>query len=320
MATHKSKRRQSLYNLLSKQVNVAVEGELAKSRAALLVWFLSVVKGFDEADAVEFICDGDGDGGIDGLLMETHETDDGNRYVVTAFQSKYPHQPSMVGEKEIAEFIARGERLQNVNSLRLLVEPSDREELRRLVERFRLEEKIEDGTVTFKLHFVTAGHAGGEARKLVEAHNHSRPDYVKVWDIDTLGPAIESYSAVAPAANVVCVPVSKSERLLVQASDYRTSVAAVRAQDIVQWPGIEDRSLFNLNVRRQLPANRVRSALDRATTRQIEHDRFLASHNGITVICRLLEVEADRIVMHDPSVVNGAQSIIAFFDNQDALT
>ena len=94
----------------------------------------------------------------------------------------------------------------------------------------------------------------------------------------------------------------------------------MRANDIVKWPGIEDRTLFNLNVRRQLPANKVRSALDRATKQQQEHDQFLASHNGITVICRQLETSDDEIVMHDPSVVNGAQSIIAFFDNRETLT
>ena len=277
-------------------------------------------KGYDEADACEFICDGDGDGGIDGLLLETHETAESTRYVVTAFQSKYPEQPSMVGERELAEFIGRGDRLQHVKDLELLVEPPAREELRRLVRRFGLQEKINAGNVSFRLHFVTAGFASPDARKTVEAKNRTTPDYVKIWDIDSLGPAIEVFNAPTPAKTTVTIPVQSSDRLVVEAGDYRASVAAVRAIDIVKWPGIDDRTLFNLNVRRQLPANRVRRALDRATTQSEEHGRFLASHNGITVICRRLETSDDEIIMHDPSVVNGAQSIIAFFDNVATLT
>lgn len=320
MATEKNKRRQQLYRRLSKQIDVAVAGGLSKPQAGLLLWFFSVVKGYDEADACEFICDGDADGGIDGLLLETHETAEGVRYVVTAFQSKYPERPSMVGDGEVAKFIGRGERLQHVQDLKLLVEPNDREELRRLVERFGLEEKINAGTVTFRLHFVTAGFVGPEGRKIVKAKNRTSPDYVTIWDIDALGPAIEAFNAPTPAATTVAVPVQRDDRLVVKAGDYRASVAAVRATDIVKWPGIEDRTLFNLNVRRQLPANKVRSALDRATNQREEHDRFLASHNGITVICRQLETSDDEIVMHDPSVVNGAQSVIAFFDNRATLT
>ena len=319
MATVRNKKRQQRYDQLSKQIDVAAD-ELKKDRAGLLLWFLSVVKGYDEADAVEFICDGDGDGGIDGLLLETHETAEGERYVVTAFQSKFPQGPSKVGEREVAEFITRAGRLQHVDDLRLLVEPSSREDLRRLVEGFKIEEKIEAGTVTFRLHFVTAGFVGSEAQKIVDASNRDQPDYVKVWDIDTLAPAIEAYNAPTPVSARVRVPVPHGDRLLVETEGYRASVAAVRATDIVQWPGIEDRTLFNLNVRRQLPANKVRTELDRATARPEEHNRFLASHNGITVICRRLKTSDDEIVMHDPSVVNGAQSIIAFHENAATLT
>ena len=320
MATAKNKKRQELYEQLSKQVDVAAADELNKERVGLLVWFLSVVKGYDEADALRFICDNDGDGGIDGLLLETHETAEGERYVVTAFQSKYPQQPSRVGEREVAEFIGRGGRLQHVDDLKLLVEPAGREELRRLVSDFALEEKIGAGTVTFRLHFVTAGFVSAEAQKIVNASNRTIPGYIKIWDIDQLAPAIEAFDAPTPVTARISVPVPHGDRLLVQTENYRASVAAVRATDIVKWPGIEDRTLFNLNVRRQLSANKVKDELERATTQPREHDRFLASHNGITVICRKLETSNAEIVMHDPSVVNGAQSIIAFYDNAATLT
>ncbi len=320
MATAKNQKRRRLYGQLSKQVEVAAAGELSKSRAGLLLWFLSVVKGYDEADALEFICDSDDDGGFDGLLLETHETIEGPRYVVTAFQSKYPLQPSMVGDRDVSQFIGRGDRLQHVPHLRLLVEPPKRAELRRLVERFELEQKINADTVVFKLNFITAGFAGPEAVKVAAAANEASPNYVTIWDIDALGQAIEAYNSPTPVSARITIPIQRDDVLVVGAEDYRVAIAAVRASEIANWPGIEDRTLFNLNVRRQLPTNKVRNALDRATTQREQHDRFLASHNGITMICRSVEISEQEIVINDPSVVNGAQSVIAFFDNRDTLT
>ena len=320
MATARNKKRKKLYNKLSKQVDVATAGSLSKSRAGLLLWFFSVVKGYDEADALEFVCDGDFDGGIDGLLLETRETVEGVRYIVTAVQSKYPVQPSKIGEQDVSNFISRAARLQHIEDLRQFIQSPRREELRRLVEHFELEDKITKGTVTFRLTFVTAGHLDSEAQKVVDANNRTRPDYIKVWDIDALEPAIEAYDSPAPAKATVTIPVPQEHSLVVDAGDYSAAIVAVRAVDIVRWPGIADRTLFNFNVRRQLPANKVRSELERATTRREQHDRFLAAHNGITVICREFEVSDESVIVRDPSVVNGAQSIIAFFDNKSSLT
>lgn len=235
-------------------------------------------------------------------------------------QSKFPTRPSNVGENEVAEFITKAKRLQHVDSLRSLVQLSRREELRTLVKRFELEEKIKAGTVSFALQFITAGVASPEAKRTADATNEDRPGYVTISDIDALAPAIESYNSAAPAEARIVVPVPTSDRLIVDADDYRVAVAPIRAVDIISWPGIENRTLFNLNVRRQLPANKVRTALDRATTEPNQHDRFLGSHNGITVICRKFELSDADIVLHDPSVVNGAQSVIAFYDNRMQLT
>lgn len=298
MATARNERRKRLYDKLSKQVGVAGAGSLRKSRAGLLVWFLSVVKGYDEADALEFVCDGNYDGGIDGLLLETRETTEGVRYTVTAVQSKFPVQPTKVGEKDVSNFISRAARLQHIEDLQQFVQSPRREELRRIVENFELEDKITNGTVTFRLIFITAGYLDSEAQKVVDANNRSRSDYIKVWDIDALGPTIEAYDSPAPAKATVSIPVPQSHSLVVAAGDYSTAVVAVRAVDIVTWPGIADRTLFNFNVRRQLPANKVRSELGRAITRREQHDRFLAAHNGITVICRDFQVSDEGVATY----------------------
>ncbi len=92
----------------------------------------------------------------------------------------------------------------------------------------------------------------------------------------------------------------------------RVAMAAVKAEDIVQWPGIDDRSIFELNVRREVRRNNVRRQLDGAIRRHHEHKDFLAYHNGMTVICDSFREELDKLVVESPSIVNGAQSAIAF--------
>ena len=48
---------------------------LTKPRSILLLWFLRNGLGLDDIDAYDHVCDGDDDHGIDGIYVETRETD-----------------------------------------------------------------------------------------------------------------------------------------------------------------------------------------------------------------------------------------------------
>ena len=94
-------------------------------------------------------------------------------------------------------------------------------------------------------------------------------------------------------------------------SPRRVVVAAVRASDIVNWDGIDTRALFELNVRREVRRNRVRDQLEAQsadTTRQGLPCVSQRNDRGV----QSLELKPDRILAKKPSVVNGAQSTIAF--------
>jgi hypothetical protein len=99
------------------------------------------------------------------------------------------------------------------------------------------------------------------------------------------------------------------------------AVCRVPVRDIVKWPGIDDRTIFDLNVRRELPRNQVRKALDRAVHKPADHANFIAYHNGLTVVCRRIDDRSSRhLKVTDLSIVNGAQSTIAFRENEMSLT
>ncbi len=111
------------------------------------------------------------------------------------------------------------------------------------------------------------------------------------------------------------VEVRESERLQTTAGNRRVFVAPVPGTTIAQWPGIENRRLFDLNVRFGLGTrNRVRQSLDAAFLEQKQED-FIASHNGLTVVCESVDATTDSLTIRNFSVVNGAQSVIALHEN-----
>jgi len=132
---------------------------------------------------------------------------------------------------------------------------------------------------------------------------------------------------MAPDSKVseLTVEAPKEERLILATGhgNNRVAVLPIRAKDIAAWEGLESRELFALNVRGELKKNRVRDQLDAAIRRRVDHPDFLASHNGMTVTCdRFEDKDKTKFKVYGPSVVNGAQSAIAFWraDQEGSVT
>jgi hypothetical protein len=87
--------------------------------------------------------------------------------------------------------------------------------------------------------------------------------------------------------------------------------------------GVDAHKLFELNVRGELRRNPVSRQLDAVIRREHDHSDFLASHNGMTVTCdRFDDSDTKHVVVHRPSIVNGAHSTMAFLraDGDGLLT
>jgi hypothetical protein len=96
-------------------------------------------------------------------------------------------------------------------------------------------------------------------------------------------------------------------------------VTPVAAEQIARWAGIEDRTLFDLNVRYGLGLNRVRRSLDTALRDPESAENFIAYHNGITAVCSDFTLNGRDLVIDGLSVVNGAQTVVAIHANADSL-
>ena len=92
----------------------------------------------------------------------------------------------------------------------------------------------------------------------------------------------------------------------------KTILAAVQLKECVNIPGIKDGKLFRKNVRQSLGRS---NKVNKGIARTIKNDSgdFFFYHNGITAICKSIELNGTRLSVKDFNVVNGCQSLSTIF-------
>ncbi len=304
------------YKLLTELASTDEAGSLAKERSVLLLWFFRNVVGLDDLDAYEFICDGDKDRGIDGLFLEPSSGDDDHETLVI-FQSKYTEKVKEQGTTALTGLLGTAAHFKDPENLKKLLAGDVEDKLRALIKKFDLQKKFERGDYTKKklrirLVLVTTGTLGRDAAKLAESTNKAEgAGYIDVYDLRRLGPLAEAAAAPEMQAHPISASCPAKSIVITGEAPNRVAVAALKATDIVEWKGLESRSLFSLNVRRELRRNKVREQLDGAIRRKSEHKDFLSYHNGMTVVCKSFEHKRGKLTAKEPSIVNGAQSAVA---------
>lgn len=112
-----------------------------------------------------------------------------------------------------------------------------------------------------------------------------------------------------------------SEVLVEELTDgVEMAMALVPAAELIRLPGIEDRTLFHLNVRLGLGRTPINKELGRTVEQSEEHSEFPAYHNGLTLLTDKLEVSDDGVELEGVSVVNGCQSLIALYNKRTFVT
>jgi len=267
------------YAAVAEQATLAEEGGLAKPRSVLLLWFLRNVIGVGELEAYDHVCDGDNDKGIDGLFLEQGTGEDSPNTLVV-FQSKYTQSPdAKVGPTEIDRLAGTSSYFVNDNTLKDLLRSGAEESLLQLVDALKLQDEFAGEEPDLRVRLlvlVTTGTLNPDAKRKVAALRElNGKDYIDVWDVDRLGRmavVVRSPERLQDVVEVAVEPVP----LIVGESPHRVAVLAVRASDVAQWPGINSRQLFALNVRNELRTNRVSKAIDGAISRRGDHANFLA--------------------------------------------
>jgi hypothetical protein len=258
--------------------------------AAFLCWYLSKYYRLDDIEAIDSICDENGDKGIDGIYI--NETDN----AIDIFQAKISQKASKtIGDTVLKEFLGSLSQFKDKESVKSILETSGDTQLVKLINRMGIIDKI--GIYEIRGRFLSN------------------------IDIDTNG---EVFLQTAPQIKFVgktklideYITDSRSTLVTDEISfnlfgidtaqyeiDEKTKciVAPIKSLELVKMKGIGDQSVFDANIRGHLGNTKVNKDIVNSVRNKSIHRLFPLFHNGITVICDKFDLNEETGTLN-PSV------------------
>jgi hypothetical protein len=295
-------------NLLQHISYYLVPGQRTES-ASFLMWYLENYYRLDKQEAVDSVCDQNGDKGIDGIYInEAYGT-------IDVFQSKISQSADKtIGDKMLKEFYGSLSQLKTKESLENLINTGGEAQVVGLIKRLNLINKIDAykirGIFLSNLDIDSNGDAflaecveiEFEGRILLESTFISATRQVPqntIAEFDVSGVDISKYYADAETI---------------------TYIAPIKSTELVQMPGISDQSIFDYNVRGPLGNTNVNKGIVTSIRTPALHKKFPLFHNGITVVANTVTYENDKLKIETFFVVNGCQSLSALYNNRQHLS
>src|SRR5665213_1128371 len=100
------------------------------------------------------------------------------------------------------------------------------------------------------------------------------------------------------------------------------AIAPIASSELVKLPGIESGALFEPNLRQSLGRTQVNREIAQSIETASEHGQFLLYHNGVTIVCEELKIDANtkKLLARNIFVVNGCQSISSLYDYKSKIS
>ena len=302
-------------NEFNSRMRAEVEGfrkAYRKDDAAFLIWFLKNIFCLEEEDAVECVCDGPNDKGIDGIWIDEDSEE------IYVFQSEFSVQNDGVrGDNKIRTFAGVKEWFSSEDSVSQLLKSLANKELKNLIIQFEVMVKVARG-FELRLVFVTNKTFDENAKEFLRV-----TDFIEPYDRNELFRRF-TYIAEVDVENtpkVLDLPSDNAIEYETEAGN-KTIVLRIPVLEILKLDGIRDRSLFSRDVRYWVGRTRVNKEIRKTLIRSEEHQNFFLYHNGIAIVCSRYDFDPNQrtIRLEDYQVVNGCQSILSFYENELALS
>jgi hypothetical protein len=283
---------------------------------SMLIWFLQTIFRLDEVESQDAVCDKKLDKGIDALFVN-----DGDEEIVLFQAKRSSTASSTLGDTDLKDFIGSLAQFRKESSVAALASTTKNSDLKRLLTDNNVAAKIGSG---YQLHpvFVTNLAANTDAEEYLKLAPEAG-DQIDLWDLQRISPILLQVTKqewfVAEKALLKLDP----ELIYVQGDDAAKPdlvVAAISAKELVKLTGISDTRIFAQNVRLGLGKTRVNTELIASIRDAKEHPKFLASHNGLTIVAKSIAYTKGNISIEDYSVSNGCQSLLSLFNNQTSIT
>lgn len=295
---------------------------VTETREALLLWILRDRFGISESDSYECIMPGDFTVNLGGKRVNLdavgiYESSNGPHGVLCAYFEAEPLARIKASEYARIEDISRLARVisgRRSAQLANILPPN----IANIVS-----SNVDGQTVipSWTVIAITVGEWSAQAvNKFQSLSTKDAP--IDAWDAPRINTHIKTETNPSPKDITLDIPVQKQGIIWTRAGESNVAVAPIPLADIATWDGIEDGSLFDLNIRASLGANKVSRSLDNALQHEGDSELFIAGHNGITVLCDELELitspdgaESSTLHVSGISVVNGAQTVSALYRN-----
>lgn len=275
-----------------------------------LAWFLENYYRLEETERDDCICDGQDDKGIDGVYINEQLGQ------IHAFQSRLATHRNELGDTELKEFYGSFSQMQTEESVNRVAATTKNKELADLIRDREIGKKVSEGYKVRGVFLTNMKRNKDAISYLSTTHDiilHDEPELQKHYvAIDKTAPIASSIS-FQTTSNYPCLQCPISQ-------DMNMVIAPLLAKDLVKMDGISSGELFAWNVRQFLKkTTKVNSDIEESILEPDEHKYFRAFHNGITVLCKTLDLSGRTITISGYAVVNGCQSLTVFNENKPSL-
>lgn len=283
--------------------------------AGMIAWFLETVWRIDPEEVDSAICDGGGDKGIDALVVDEDAGE------ITILQAKHRQSPSITtqGDKDLKELVGAAEWFKTPETVEALLVAGPNTELKKLLERQRVRDLVASGDYSLRLVFITNASLDVAGAQYADAREGAEPA-LTVWDRERLIKAAQRTRRPDLRNEEITLICSSAPITAALTANQTLAIGMVPAKELVQLPGIEDRTLFSRNVRLFAGQTRINRELKKTVNSLGEHRLFPAYHNGMTLLTKALNVAGNEIRLSGVGVVNGCQSLVTLFENSPAIT
>lgn len=276
---------------------------------SFLVWFLQHYYRLDDTESLDTVCDGPDDKGIDGIYV------DENLESIVVFQAKLvQNSDKTLGSTQLKEFVGTLAQFETPSEIAEIARTTRNSELANLLVKERVADKIEGG-YTVKGVFAT----NIEMNQDGEDYLNGRDD-LSVFDKSELVGKYVPVDRTPPVATTVSFDVFGFDCAEYKTADVNILMAPLKGSELIGLGGIVSRELFVWNVRGSLGRTKVNKDIGKSIDDPDEHKNFLLYHNGLTILCRQVNQELDKITISGYSVVNGCQSLTSLYDHKDKIT
>lgn len=274
---------------------------------AFVLWFLINVFRLDDAVAQDAVCDGHDDKGVDAIFV------DDDQQTIFVIQSKLSQNTvKTLGDTDLKEFSGTLTQFASVESVETLEKNTSFAELKRVLKEAQVAAKLEAGYLVSGI-FLANRVADASALKFVGQHGN-----IELFDRTMLSSSVIDVDYDRSIDGEFTFDISYAGALGHAAgADAALVIAPVTALELVSLKGIEDATLFQKNVRLSLGSTKVNKDIAKTIQNQPEHDKFILYHNGVTILCKHIDLDqdAEKLTISGYSVVNGAQSLTTLFKN-----